>query len=673
MSRSAPHSVQSRFGEWSRSLCCCRGEAQSVNSMGGRLSRKKRGYNVNDPKESKTTAESSENPEVKPDEPENSDASKEPVKTTEVELPEEKPETEAPKMASEIPAEKQTGLATPDTKTETATVPALSASTDLAHVSDVQQSVSPQNLLKATKPPDQVEHCLTTEAEVQSSCTDIDLTTKVLDVPVPSGGETQIGAIPDSGSNEEIQEKLVLDKETSVTEDPSTEKSSLCDYATTKIMEDKQLEENSHVNPEDSQVESSEVPERISAMSMHESIVNQERASLQSVLKEKIENSVQEAKSESGCVPPKEAEIPKLSEITPETPTDILKTEMSRCAELEKNIVGPDTQDESQEKVSESLHPTVQVVADVKTEPFAEHSLESPNYMRENINVEAHSQLMEGSGNLSVDTSRENSVPESVTDVFPAESKDPVAECTPETGGAPENGHVVSAESNDPLVAESAPETFSNAEKEVTETNCEQTPEMISHKDHAEEISLLKTSSELIPDIKLTVYTETSQEKIEINTELPTKGSEDDGTLPEESLVSDSTNSHPLVEKQSTTCSVEMVLEKVSSDKEMDDALKDPLPESKSSPNVSAEVIKTEETSSPKTENGVPVDGEKSLNESTSKTKEDNEVSGTVANGTSVDEVRDHSKSTSKAEVNGQNETEADGLQGSTSDLVIQQ
>uniref|UniRef100_UPI00398E90E9 serine-rich adhesin for platelets n=1 Tax=Pristiophorus japonicus TaxID=55135 RepID=UPI00398E90E9 len=638
--------------------------------MGGKLSRKKKGYNVNDPKESKTTAESTDNPEVKPDEPENQDAAKEQFKIT-GELPEEKPETEAPKIASETPAEKQTDLAVADVKTEekaTADAPAVSVSADLAHSSNVQESATSTNLVEATRPvPDQAEHCLVTEAEVQFNSTPgIDSSAEVLDVPVPSECETQTGVTPVRSSNGETQEKPALDNVTEASKGPSMEESSLGDHAATKLVEDgQQLEETSCVNLEDIKVESGEVLEKISLekfhdeMSVPESIASEEKVKVDCREKEKIESSIQEIRSESRvkCIPPEEVEIPKLAE---ETPIDVvLKNEMASCADnLEKVTVGPDTLDEGEEKVvSESLHPTGQIVADVKTE----HSIEKSD-IQENHKVElseALSQLLEGSGNLSVDTSKEDScsAPKGVTDV-------------------------VQAKSNGPLAAESAPETVGpNSEKEVTETRYEQTVDMINQ-DSIEEISLLKTSSELIPDIKLTVYTEALQEeKMVICTELPSKGSTDDQTLPEESIVPDAISdpqplNEVLAEKPSTSL-VEMVFETpVSSDQEMvklDETLEDPVPESRSSPSIEGpsptEVIKTEETCSTKTENGVFVDGEKNQSESTSKT-EDNISETSVANGTSVDEVRGRSKSTSKTQANGRSEATIaeENLQADTSE-----
>ncbi|XP_078400792.1 uncharacterized protein LOC144682235 isoform X1 [Cetorhinus maximus] len=653
MSRPAAQSLQSRWSEWSRSLWCCRGgEAHSVNSMGGRLSRKKRGYNVNDPKEGKTAAESTEDPGVK-DEPENKDASKEQLQKPEAELPEEKSETEAPKMASETAAGKQTDL-TPDVKIEEQAATDVPA-TDLAQTSDVQESITPTNLVKATEQPaNQVEHQPATETEVETTPTpDNDLSAEVPNVAVSSEGKTQTG-VTTCGPNEETQEKPVLDEMsmTEASEDPSTEKLSLGDHVATKI--DSEPLENSYVDPEDTTEESGKVQKFCQEMSMQEPIESQD-TSLQTTLKEKVESSILETKSESGveCVPPKETEIPKLPEITEETAIDIvLKSEMTRCADLEKNIVGPDTQDEIQEKiVSDSLHPTVQVA--VKTEP-TKHLVENSDHMQDgsgqgdsNIVFADQSQLVEESGNLSVDTS---SAPESVTDVVPAESKDPMAECAPKTVGTPESAtDIVLAESKHPVVAESAPETTPNTGKEVTETRCEQTPELISKQDHVE-IALLKTSSELIPDIKLTVCTETLQEeKMEISTELTSKESTD------ENFVSDATDPHPLnevlAEKQSISCSAEMSTDQV--------VKLDPMPETISSPNLESptDVVNTEETSSTKTENGLSVD-ERSQNESTSKTKEDNLPEASIANGNPVDNgVKDHSKSTSQAEVNGQSET----------------
>ncbi|XP_078066638.1 uncharacterized protein LOC144492461 [Mustelus asterias] len=682
MSRPAAQSLQSRWCEWSRSLCCCRGgEAHSVNGMGGRLSRKKRGYNVNDPKEGKTTAESPQDPEVK-DDLENPDASKEQVKKPEVELPEEKPETEAPKAASD--AAKPADLATPDVKTEEkatvvpatdpvlvsdvqasvpatdpvqaldvqASVPATDPvqaldvqasvpATDPVLVLDVQASVpatdpvlvldvpatdpvqasgvSAINLVKATEQsPEPVEHHLVTETVEFSSTPDTGSSADTPDVPELSEGKTQtVLAVC-----EETQAKPVLDKEMGMTsEHPSNETSSLGDHVATEIMKVEQLE-NSHLIPEDQ--DESEVPEVIE---------NQDNVSPQSTLKE-VESALQETSSESGVeVPPKEIEIPRLP-ITVETPIDIvLKNEIASC---EKHVAGPDTRDEIQEKmVSETIHPTDQMVADVKIEP-TEHSVKNSDHVQDSSvqedsdKVLADQSLAEGSGNLSVDTLRGTSV----TDVVPAQSKDAMAECPPEMVST-------SVSAAEVVTAESTPETKSNT---VTETRCEQTPELISHQDSVK-TPPLETSSEAIPDIKVTVYTEGLQEQIETGTE-PTKASTGDESLPE-SFVSDSEAHPPKLDSTVEDSTVPGTASALT--------FGEPSP---------TDVIKTEETSSMKTENGFSVD-EQSQNEG------DKLPDASVVNGTPVDNG-DQSKK-SQVEVNSQSETikAEENIQGSISDSAV--
>ncbi|GCB61737.1 hypothetical protein scyTo_0011367 [Scyliorhinus torazame] len=565
--------------------------------MGGRLSRKKRGYNVNDPKESKT-AESTEGPEVK-DEPENQDASKEQVVKPEAELPEEKSETEAPKVTGETISGKQTDLVTPDVKT-IPSVPVTDVvqtsgllegvpATVLVQASGPQERIVSKNLVNSIseQPPNQVEH-----HPVESSHTPrIDLNADASDVTELN--EQKTGPV---SVCEETQAKPVL--EMSMTSlDPSTETSSLGDHVATEIMKGDEQLKNSHVSPEDTIGKPGEVSE------------SQDGVSPQSTLKEKIGSSTQATRSESGveCVPPKEMGISKLP-VSEETPTDIAVNN-----KMEKNVVAPGTWDEIPEKVlSESICPIVQTITDVKTEP-AEHCIEKSDHIQDRLVQEDtgkvfvdQSQLTEGSGNPSVDTSREATV----TDVVLL-SKDPVAVCPPET--------VSTAESAIQIVTEFAPETSSNTRKALTETRCEPTPD-ISHQDDVE-IPPLKTSSELIPDIKVTVYTEGLQETIEINTKLA-KGSTGD-----ETLVSDTDPHSPNVGK----------LENTSEDH---------------SPSR-ADAIQTEEPSSTKTENVFSV---VDPNGSTLQTGVANLPESSVANGAPVDNgVIDHSK-TSQVEVNGQSE-----------------
>ncbi|XP_038662151.1 uncharacterized protein si:dkey-56m19.5 isoform X3 [Scyliorhinus canicula] len=668
MSRPTPQSLQSRWGEWSRSLCCCRGrEAHSVNSMGGKLSRKKRGYNVNDPKESKT-AESTEGPEVK-DEPENQDASKEQVAKPEAELPKEKSETEAPKVAGETVSGKQTDLVTPDVKT-IASVPV----TDVVQTSGLQEGVPAtdvvqtsglQEVVPATDVVDPVPATVLVQVSglqegvpatdvLQTSAADADLMAglqglpatvlvqasglqesivsknlgnsiseqppnQVEHHPVESSHAPHIDLNADASDvmqlNEQKTGQVAVCEETQATPvlemsmtspDPSAEASSLCDHVATKIMKSDDQLKNSHASPEDTIGKPGEVSES------HDGV------SPQSTLKEKIESSTQATPPESGaeCVPPKEMETSKLP-VSEETAIDIVvNNEIARCVEMEKNVVAPGTRDEIPEKVlSESICPIVQTLADVKTEP-AEHCIEKSDHIQDHVVQEDsekvfvdQSQLTEGSGNLSVDTSREASV----TDVVLLESKDPLAECPPEM--------VSTAESAIQIVTEFAPETSSDPGKALTETRSESTPD-ISHQDGVE-IPPLKTSSELIPDIKVTVYTESLQEAAEINTELA-KGSTGD-----EALVSDTDPHSPNVGK----------LENTSED---------------ISPSR-ADAIQTEEPSSTKTENGFSV---VDPNGSTVQTGVANLPESSVTNGAPVDNgvrVIDHSK-TGQIEVNGQSE-----------------
>eukprot|EP00061_Rhincodon_typus_P016087 g44111.t1 len=609
--------------------------------MGGRLSRKRRGYNVNDPKESKSAAESTDQPEVKQDEPESKDVSKEQLKTPEAELPDQQPD-EAPKVTSETTEGNQTD--------STVTIEGKAAIGAQDHEavlsSEAQESATCTNSVKATEQPSQEDH-QTTKAEIESS------SSAEVHVPVSSEETTLSGVVAVSSPNGEAQEKPVLPSK-HVNEGPNLPTEKLeSDHAAPKIMENnKQL--NSSVSL-DVKVQSGQVPEGIAETS------EQELTKTQDSLSEQAESSDLETKSEPGAENvPHETETPKLSEITEETPIDlVLKNEVAKCADLQKNLSGPGTMDEVQEKMVSKSTRTAQVVADLKTEN-SDHLHDGSVQGVTNKVPEDQGQLLEGSGNLSVDTLRE----ESVTDLVPVELKGPETDPAPKAVSVPEKTTHVVTQSPDPIMAECAPgtsppvtekviqlgspdataeecspETLPNADKEISETRLEQTPEM-SHQDRAE-IALLNSSSEKIPAIKLTVYTEALQEeKIEMDTELMTKESpnhfdtKDPDPDPQNEM---------LPEKQSTSCLVELI-----SDQEVvkvGNTSDHPVSESQSSSLDVGEQSLTDQT---KTEATVPTENVSVVGASSQIEKTSLDETP-IANGTPLDTgVGDFSKSMSK-------------------------
>ncbi|XP_048402144.1 uncharacterized protein si:dkey-56m19.5 [Stegostoma tigrinum] len=652
MSRPSSQSLQSRWAEWRSSLCCCRAPEPNAdnNSMGGRLSRKRRGYNVNDPKESKSAAESTDQPESK-------DVSKEQFKTPEAELPVQQPD-EAPKI-TETTAGNQI-----DT---TVTTEGKAANDAQDHEAALSSEATCTNSVKATEQPSQEGH-QTTKAEIESSSTACISSSAEVNVPV-SSEEVPLNVAAVSSPNEEAQEKPVLpSKHESEGLNLPTDKQE-SGHAAPKITEDNK-QPKSGVNL-DAEVQSSQASEGIAETS------EQELTKTQGSLSEQAESSTLETKSEPGAENvPHETETPKFSEITEETLIDlVLKNEMAKCADIQKNLSGPGSMDEVQDKmVSESTH-TIQVVADLtETAENSDQSQDGSGQGVTNKVPEDQGQLLGSSGNLSVDTLRE----ESVTDSVPVELKDPEIDPVPNIVSVPEATHVVT-QSPDPVMAECAPgtpppvtevipagspdptaecspETLPHPKKELSETRLEQTLEM-SHQDSAE-IALLNSSSEKIPAIKLTVYTEALQEeKIEMDTEPMTK----------ESLNHFDTNdpdpqNEVLPEIQSTSCSAELISEQEIVN--VGNTSEHPVPESQSSSDVGeqslADLTKTEATVSTEPEN-VSVDAASSQTEKTS-------LETPIANGTPLDaRVEDSSKSMSK--INGQDATAEDSLQDKNCDM----
>ncbi|XP_051884390.1 uncharacterized protein si:dkey-56m19.5 [Pristis pectinata] len=636
MSRPGAQSLPRRLGDRTSSLCCCRRDPeQEVNSMGGRLGRKRRGYNVSEPKENRTAAESTENPEVKQIEPENKVSSKDQFKT----IGEQQPASEAPKQADERPGERETALVTVDVETaEINNVAVVSTSTELPHGSQMQENVISAGLVEAAKQlPDQAEQCPLPEAGVQSSAIpEIGSAAEVPDVAVPS--EPQTKEVPENGSNGETL-KSDLDTGKSVPEipeDPSPEKSSLGDQTVTNLDEQLEVYPCGNLNV---QVDPGKILEGVSGETLHAamSLPVSHEAPLQPTLKE-IETSVQETRSESPvkCDFSKEDEEPKLAAIIEETPIDVvLKNEVALCADLEKDVTEPDTKDEAQGVVGEPLHSTTQVTPD-SGEPSDCVQDNSACGSSNAAETEDHSQSLEGSGNASVDSC-------SVTDTVQV----------------------------DLVAAESVPENTCPSIEKLTETSHEQTVELIGCQDSIEEISLLKTNSELIPDIKLTVYGEGLQEEEEKDDTQP---------APVDETIALDTNTDPqppnevLDENQSTLRSAEVGLEMhKSSDQEIVklETSGDPAPECGSSGPIEEVLAKvnTEETSS--TENSTAfVDAGKPTESITSKTEDDNHPESSVTNGTTPDgELRNQSK----VEVIGQittAEVEED-LQASSSEPII--
>ncbi|GCC20900.1 hypothetical protein chiPu_0019470 [Chiloscyllium punctatum] len=676
MSRPGAHSLASGWSVWRSSLCCCRAPEPNADNdnMGGRLSRKKRGYNVNDPKDSKPATESTDQPEVKQDEPESRDVSKEQFKIPEAELPDQQPDG-APKTTGETTAGNQTDLTTVTIESKAGIDP---QDNEAVHSSEAQESATFTNSVKATEELSQEEHL--TKAEVESSMPGI-VSSAAVHMPVPSE-EKPSDMVAVCSPDGEAQEEPILDTEGSVTEVSNlpTEGRFHSDHAAPKIMEDSPQSPSS-VSP-DAKVETGQVPEETAEMSMQELTKTQDSLSQQPAVKEPAESSDLEIKPEPGVENvPHEDKTPKLSEITEETAIDVvLKNEMAKCADLEKNVLGPCSKDEVQEKlVSESILTTDQIVADLKTETV-ENSDNLQDGSAQGLTTELLDQdkVLEGSGNLSVDTLKENSVPESVTDLVPVDPKDSdtdhapentlhivtkspdsvVAECAPELITPVTGKEVIPARSPDSTAVECAPRASPNVEKEVSETKSEPIPEQ-SCQDSAE-VDLLNSSSEKIPAIKLTVCAEASQEeKVEMDTELTTK---------ESTNVFDTTDSDPqnevLPEKQSTSYSTELSLDpeivEVGKTSEL------PVTESRGSPDLGeqgpTDMTKTEAAVS--TENGPVVDGVINQSEKTCLGETP------VPNGTPLDtEVGDFSKSISQVEVNGQNEPAEEHLQGKNCDM----
>ncbi|XP_060693551.1 polycystin-1-like protein 3 [Hemiscyllium ocellatum] len=642
--------------------------------MGGRLSRKKRGYNVNDPKDSKPVAESTDQPEVKQDEPESRDVSKEQLKTPAAELPDQQPD-EAPKTTGETTAGNQTDLTTVTIEGKAGIDP---QDNEAVHSSEAQQSATFTNSVKPTEELSQEEHL--TKAEVESSVPGIGSSAAV-HVPVPSEEKPSDMVAVCSPDGEAQEEPTLGTGSVAEVSNLPTEERFHSDHPAPNIMEDSQ-QSHSSVSP-DAKVETGQFPEEIAEMSMQELTKTQDSLSQQPAVKEQAESSDLEIKSEPGVENvPHEDKTPKLSEITEETAIDVvLKNEMAKCADLEKNVLGPCSKDDVQEKlVSESILTTVQIEADIKTETENSDNLQDGSAQGLTTELLDQDQVLEGSGNLSVDTLKENSVPESVTDVVPADPKDPdtdhapentfhvvtkspdsmVAECAPELITPVTVKEVIPARSPDPTAVECAPRASPNVEEEVPETMSEPIPEL-SCQDRAE-VALLNSSSEKIPAIKLTVCTEaTQEEKVEMDTELMTKESTDVF----DTTDSDLQNEVP-PEKQSTSFSTELSLDpeivEVGKTSEL------PVTESRGSPDLGeqgpTDLTKTEAAVSTETENGSVVDGGISQSEKTCLGETP------VSNGTPLDtEVGDFGKSISQVEVNGQNEPAEEYLEDQNCDV----
>ncbi|XP_072926538.1 uncharacterized protein [Hemitrygon akajei] len=617
--------------------------------MGGRLGRKRRGYNVSEPAESRTAAESTDNPEVKQVEPKNKAVSKDQVKTTGE--PPEQTASEAPKQADEGAGEKQAALITTDVEAAEISEVAVVSTSELPHGSEVQGEVNSSGLVEAEKQlPDQTAHYpLPAAGEPTNATVETDLTAEV----------------SENGSNVETL-KPDLELGTSVTEDISTEKSNLGDQAVTSL--DEQLEES--CGNLDVEADLGKVLKGVSEDASYTAVsssVNHEAPS------QETEMSVQETQLESPvkCDSSKEDEEPKLTAITEETPIDVvLKNEVAMFAVMEKDVIEPNTGEEIQGADNEPLHSTTQATTDFGQPPDCaqDNSTSGGSCVAE---IEDHGLSLKESESPSVDLSQVHSG--SVTDAGQA---DPVtAESAPEdncpsTENVTETSHeqtvevigcqdsmktqsVIDAGQPDPVTTKSAPEDNSTNMENVTETSCEQSVEPIGCQDSVEEISLLKTSSELIPDIKLTVCGEGLQEEELKDDTQPVPVDETVENIDQDANIDPQAPNDVQDENQSALDSTEITLEMHNPSDQKIEKLEtsgDPTPESQSSAlveEVSVEV-NTEEINS--TENCT--DGK--LTESITSKVEDDHPETPVPNGTTSD---GELKNQNQVEVTGQNIT----------------
>ncbi|XP_062923589.1 daf-12-interacting protein 1 [Mobula hypostoma] len=664
--------------------------------MGGRLGRKRRGYNVSEPAESRTAAESTNNPEVKQVEPKNKAVSKDQGKTT-GEPPEQQSASEAPKQADEGAGEKQAALIATDVEAAEINEVAVASTSEPPHGSEVQGDVNSSGLVEAEKQlPDQTAHYPSPEAGEPSSATAV----------------TDLAAeVPESGSNAETL-KPDLELGRSVAEDISTEKSSLGDQAVTSL--DEQLEES--CGNLDVEADPGKVLKGVSEDASHTAVsssVNHEAPS------QETEMSVQERQLESQvkCDSSKEDEEPKLTAITEETPIDVvLKNEVAMFAVMEKDVTEPNTGEEVQGAVNEPLHSTTQATTDIGQAPAcAQHSSTSGGSCV--AEIEDHGISLKESESPSVDLSQvdfssvtdagqadpviaesapEDNCPstENVTETSHEQTAEPMGcqdsveahsvicagqpdptttESVPEdnstsTENVTETSHeqtaepmgcqdsveahsVICAGQPDPTTTESVPEDNSTSTENVTETSHEQSVEPIGCQDSVEEISLLKTSSELIPDIKLTVCGEGLQEE-EVKDDIqPVPVDETVECIDQDANIDLQAPNEVQDENQSALDSTEITREMHNPDQKIEEVETsgDPTPESQSSTlkEVLAEV-NTEEINS--TENST--DGK--LTESVTSKVEDDHPETPVPNGTTSDREL---KNQSQVEVTGQDIT----------------
>ncbi|XP_069758139.1 fap1 adhesin [Narcine bancroftii] len=617
--------------------------------MGGRLGRKKRGYNVSEPKESRAAAESAENLEVRQNVPENQAASKEQVKTTD--LPKQ---PECPVKADERPGEKQTALVAAGVKTAelNAAVATGSTSAELDG-SKMQENAVSDGLVEATKQlPDQAEEPLLRVAVQSTALPETNSAAEGPDAPVPSENGPQCKEIPDCSSNgaaevsdvlgpsknepqseetpdcssngaAEVSDALGPSKNepqseetpdcvsngemgesvTEITDCCSTEKPSLDDQAVT----------NAEVNSCDNlavEADPGKVLKGISEEISHNSMALPVSPEPLLQCDPKIETSIQELQSESPVkCELEDVEASKLAAIVEETPIDVvLKHEVATCADLGKGATEPSTRDAQGEAVGEPLHST-KITSDSEEQPdYAQHN--SHGYGASVL--EDRSQSLKGSGNAPVDTSQVVSC--SVTDTVQA----------------------------DPVV-ESAPVNASPSLEKVTETNCEQTVEPISCQESIEEISLLKTNSELIPDIKITVYGEGLQEE-EMKSGAALAFASSPDKLESVALVAGADPQPPneiLPENRSTLQSAELELETlISSDQEMVQLETSGCPTPESGSSACVEKVSNEDSGSTKNFASFVVDGKSAI----SKSEDDNPPKVSVTNGTMDGELKNQSK-----------------------------
>ncbi|XP_042196248.1 titin-like [Callorhinchus milii] len=615
--------------------------------MGGKLSIKK-GCGAGDSKKNKATAEAADNPDVK-----QSDQPKEDSPQTQPKAA-DSPAENASENEKSAAGEKSADLVVLDSKTEKPIADVTASQPrdvqDLASGSDVQEKSNSANVVV----PEEKNSDASTEepesstapalrAEVQETSIEIQVASVTKEAVQTSSAASVIPATPV--------------KETTVAEISADQKPSLSSPTATHPIEDANNMENVHpekdsfANLETKVKDCEETPNSGQRDVISESKLfgEQENMSLETTDKETGSSFTQGLEPEVQCViTDKGAEIPTL-DMAEETPIDlVLKNEMAKCPDLlEKNVIEtPQTPAEAPEKVESEPAHSVQVVApDVKTQ-------QSPEHPKELADVQG------STGNVTIP---EDQLPEGSV-----ESKEDCGQTRKDVAEPIQEDKL----SSDPVMAEPTQTVSSpKAEELISIPTHDHTVTKTVLPDSTAEISLLKTSSELIPDIKLTVYTEVfEEEKVESHYEEPSHKVPTPEEIPPKAVNAGSdmkTDSNPLNEAivEPESVGSEAIVQEGKTDaqetKESFDQLAtkseltDPScagPEPSSPRQLVNSTEEHKETNSATTDNGVTLDSEeKGEKESTSETVNVQETS--IVNGTSADSGKNDA---GKAEENRQ-------------------